>query len=321
MKSYPILMNNIISEFFSPDVVLISVIASHNYEIMRRILVPTDFSPNALTALYVAMDIASRSNGLIILYHVYVPVDSPMIGNLEEREEYNANKEIVILKKLQRLSKKALKETNNITISTVVGQSPLINSIIDFADANHIDMIVMGTKGASGIRKVIVGSVATKVSQRASVPVLLIPKNHEREEFGQIVFATDLQESDQEALAFTIELARLVNCAVTVIHLVDSSASDKEQEKEKDSFQTYAYYMQRKFSHFNVKFQLTDTLPGMDKMEALFKEIPYGMLAMVRRRKSFFQNFFSKSDTRSMAYISKKPVLIIPPGVDAPSES
>lgn len=288
-------------------------LANHNYEIMNRILVPTDFSPNALTALYVAMDIATRSNGLIILYNVYVPVDSPMIGDSVEREEYNTKTETVILKKLQRIKKKVLKETNNVTISTVIGRSPLINSIVDFANENHMDMIIMGTKGASGIKKVIVGSVAAKVTQRADIPVLLIPKNHEREAFGQIVFASDYHESDHHALSFTVEFANLFKCAITIIHLVDSSASESKRDKEKNTFETYAYYMQRKFNHSNLKFQLVDTIPGKDKMETLYKEIPYNMLVMVRRRKSFFQNFFSTSNTQAMACISKRPVLIIPP--------
>ncbi|MEO9147137.1 MAG: universal stress protein [Ginsengibacter sp.] len=279
---------------------------------MKRILVPTDFSPNAQSALRMAVDIASRSKGTIILFHVYIPIESPFVDTKIKRNQHNTETETIIMKQLQRLKKKVLKEVSNVNISTIVGRSPLINNILGFAEHNDIDLIVMGTKGTSGIRKVLVGSVAAKIVQKADIPVLLIPEEYEQTELDLIVFASDLHLSDQQALSRTLTFSKLYNVTVTVVHLLDPDISEKKSLKEKNDFDSYAYYMQREFNRDNLKFQLLETSPGLDKIETLYKEIPYNILVMVRRKKSFFQKIFSGSLTQTTACMAKRPLLIIP---------
>ena len=279
---------------------------------MKRILVPTDFSPNALSALRIAVDIALRNKGTIILYHVYTPAKRTVIHDKIEREQDNMQAETIILKRLQRLKKRVLKDVNNVAISTIIGRTPLLNNILGFAEHNHIDMIVMGTKGAGGIKKVFIGSVAAKIAQSADVPVLLIPEKFRRAELNSIVFASDFHVSDQNAISFSLAFARLYNSMLTIVHVLSGNTSEKKRQKEKNDFETYAYYLQRKLNKNNLKFQLLATPSGSDKIKTLYKEIPYNMLVMVRRTKSFFQKIFSVSFTQSMAYIANKPLLIIP---------
>ncbi|MEO8712442.1 MAG: universal stress protein [Parafilimonas sp.] len=279
---------------------------------MKRILVPTDFSPNALSALRIAADIALRNKGTIILYHVYTPAKRTVIADKIEREQYNIQAETIILKRLQRVKKTVLKDFSGITISTIIGRSPLLNNILGFAEHNYIDMIVMGTKGASGIKKVFIGSVAAKIAQSADVPVLLIPEKFRRAELDSIVFASDFHVSDENALSFSLAFSRLYNSTLTIVHVLSGDTSEKKRQKDKNDFETYAYYLQRKLNKNNLKFQLLTTAPGSDKIKTLYKEIPYNMLVMVRTRKSFFQKIFSMSFTQSMAYIANKPLLIIP---------
>ena len=283
---------------------------------MKRILVPTDFSPNALNALYVAVDIASRTNGTIILYHIYIPIESTFVDTKIKRREHNIEQETIIMKRLQRLKKKVLKDVSNISISTIIGHAPLINNTLGFAEQNNIDLIIMGTKGCSGIQKVIVGSVAAKIVQKAEIPVLLIPEKYERTELNNIVFASDYQLSDKEALLSTLEISKLYNGKVSVVHIANPNLSEKKRLEEKNDFDSYAFHMQREFSNNKLEFQLLETPSGEDKIERLYKEIPYKMLVMVKRKRSFFKKIFSESFTQTMAYMAKRPLLIIPPSED-----
>lgn len=126
---------------------------------MKRILVPTDFSPTAQKAFRFALDLAQRANGTIIMYHNYIPVESTFVGTEKTRKQYNTQSEVNIVKRLQRLSKKVTADTAGVAVSTIVGRSPLIDNILGFAEHNHIDLIIMGTQGASGLKKTIIGSV------------------------------------------------------------------------------------------------------------------------------------------------------------------
>ena len=281
---------------------------------MKRILVPTDFSPNAESALRVAVDIAMRAKGTVILYHIYIPVEGTFIDNARKREAHNILTETIILKRLQRLKKKVLKDETKVAISTVIGRSPLINNILGFAEHNSIDLIVMGTKGASGIKKVLVGSVAAKVAQKTAFPVLMIPEKFTPKELASIVFASDLHPYDEEALSFTLSFAKLYNGNIKVVHILSPGTTEKKRQKEINDFDSYVYYMQRQFNKSQLKFQLLKIPPGSEKIETLYKEIPADMLVMVRSKKKFFEKIFTESFTKTIACMAKKPLLVIPPG-------
>ncbi|MBK8710880.1 MAG: universal stress protein [Niastella sp.] len=280
---------------------------------MKRILVPTDFSANAETAFKFALYIAKLSKGTIILYHTYIPLENPFIGDKTERAAHNFKTETMILKKLHRFKNKIVKKDDVVSISTIIGRSPLINNILGFAEHNHIDLIVMGTKGASGIKKVLLGSVAARVAQRSDLPVLLIPEKCKVKSFSQIVFATDFTPWDEPAIKRVLSFAKLENGAVTVIHVMDNDMNEKKKNKSINDFESYAFYMQRKINRRNLKFQLIETKAKDEKIITLMNHTPYDMLAIVRKNKSFFHKLRTVSYTKNLAFMMEKPLLMNPP--------
>ncbi len=61
------------------------------------------------------------------------------------------------LKRLQRLKKKLVSPEMNVVVSTIISQPPVVNNILSFAKQNQVELIIMGTQGASGFKKTIVG--------------------------------------------------------------------------------------------------------------------------------------------------------------------
>ena len=276
---------------------------------MQRILVPTDFSPTAEKAFRFALNIATKAKGTVILYHVYTPVESPFIDTGQKSKQYNTQTETNLVKRLQRLKKKVTAHTADVPVSTIVGRSPVIDNILGFAEHNHIDLIVMGTQGASGLKKMIIGSVAARIVEKTDIPVLLVPEKFEWTEPERIVFITNYLQTDRQALSVVLALAKLYGAALTVVHLVDVFA---KEEKEKIDFDNYAHAMHRELNQFNLRFKLLKTSSVTETMETLYKEIPYDIVAMVRRKKSFLKKFFLKSFTQNMAYVTNQPLLVVP---------
>lgn len=279
---------------------------------MKRILVPTDFSPTAEKAFRFSLDIASRANGTVILYHICNPVESKIIDTDSKRRMYNADIEANALKRLQRLRKKVLGDSLDVQVSTIVGRSPLIDNILGFAENNHIDLIVMGTQGASGLKKTIIGSVAARVVEKSDLPVLLIPAKYEIKELNEFVFATNYRAADKLALTLVNAMAKLFEAEVTVVHFANAYHSELDKIKVKDDFDSYAYTLQRVFNESKIKFHLLETTSVVETMETLDSNFPYDVMAMVRRNKTFLEKFFVKSFTQNMVYLTKKPLLIIP---------
>lgn len=277
---------------------------------LKRILVPVDFSSTSKKAFRFAAEIASKSGGTVLLYHVYIPGKRAVLGLEEYVIEYNKRMEINSLKRLQRLKKKVLSEMSQVPVTLRIGRAPVIDEILGLVEQNKIDAIVMGTQGASGLKKVTVGSVTAKIMTRSETPVFLIPEKYELNQVEKIVFTTDFDTADRKALPVVFDFARLYQAQVTFVNIIE--ANKKNNKKNDELLKMYAYYVQRSFNDINVQFKQLETTSVAGTMENLHEEIPYDMLAMARRNLSFKERFFNKSFTKKMAYLTTQPLLVVP---------
>ncbi|HET7116032.1 MAG TPA: universal stress protein, partial [Hanamia sp.] len=278
---------------------------------MKRILVPIDFSPTSKKAFRYAVDIAFKSSGTIILCHFFRTLKSSKARATDNAREYNQQLEANSLKRLQRFKKKVLTDTKKeVTVSTLIGRMPVVKNILKLAESNHIDLIVMGTQGATGLKKITVGSIAAKVMEKSEIAVLLVPEKFVWNKPEKILFTTTICKSDNKVFPVLLTLARLYGAQITVINLHDPHQPDGF--KEKKEFEMYAYSVQRTFDHVNIQFRQLDTFSVEKTMENLHEEIPYDLLVMARRKLDFFTRFLQKSFTKKMAYVTTLPLLIVP---------
>ena len=278
---------------------------------MKRILVPVDFSPNSKKAVRYAMDIASRSGAAIILYHLFRPLKASEAGVVFNVDEHNRRLQEIVLKRLQRLQKKVLADTNvNVPVSAHVGRIPVVKNILDFADENYIDLVVMGTQGASGLKKITLGSNASKIIQRSKIPVLLIPEKFKWKKPAKILFTTTIHKSDNDAIPILSALSGIYNAEITMVNLRDPH--QPETMKDKKEFEKHVSNMQKAFKDTRVELRQIDTFSISKTIQHLYQEIPYDILVMIRRRKSLIQKIFVESFTKNMAFITGNPLLIIP---------
>lgn len=167
---------------------------------MKKILVPCDFSKPAINAFRFALDVAMQSKGTVYLLNVIeLPVihDPIIMPVLTFEQEF-----------LKELKEKTSSEFNKITnkynqkgvkvVPNVEFGSPA-RMITDFAEKNSIDIIIMGSHGASGLKEYFVGSNAEKVVRHSSVPVLVM-KNYYKGVLRNIVFPNTLETENQEDL-------------------------------------------------------------------------------------------------------------------------
>jgi len=175
---------------------------------MKKILVPTDFSDQANYALEVAAQLARKNNGEIYLLHM---LDLPLnqipelggdtIGNIPEamffmKLAHNKFEEI--------LSKDFLK---GITIHETVDFHQTFEGIKNTCKEHQVDMIIMGSHGASGLKEMFIGSNTEKVVRTSDVPVLVIKNEHENFTINDFVFASDFKNDSKETYKQATELA------------------------------------------------------------------------------------------------------------------
>lgn len=166
---------------------------------MKKILVPCDFSNQAVSAFRVALEVATKSKGEVHLLHV---VELPLMHdtlmgpvltfeeNLLQELEEKAQKEFAKLEKKYNAGQKVI-------CKVTYGATAVM--ILNYINENGIDSVVMGSKGAAGMQEVLVGSNAEKIVRQAEVPVVVVKKYIKADAIKNIVFPNTL-EDDQEAL-------------------------------------------------------------------------------------------------------------------------
>jgi len=145
---------------------------------VRRILVPTDFSPPSERALEMAIEFARRFGAELTLFHAHeLPAYVFPDGVMPVSPEILVELERTMSAELERLAARARAAGVPASIKTGVGAHDV--EIVRFASEMNADLIIMGTHGRTGLRHVLLGSVAEKVVRRAPCPVLTVrPTEH-----------------------------------------------------------------------------------------------------------------------------------------------
>lgn len=269
-----------------------------------RILIPTDFSPPSRIAIEYAYRLGLKLNAELFLLHV-TAVEAPpaaMVGlQLQEIENERleiAEKNLLQLKKeLEFRRRKKL----DITTEAVLGY-PVAEVVKEFVAEHNIDMIIMGTKGVSGIAKYLLGSNTASVINKSQVPVISIPASATFNSLKHIVYATDMAEIDQE-INTLMPLVRLFQATLHVLHIIPENYSEEVDAAsvEKELIKKTGYRKIKCFVSENDNVN-----KGIDEYLAVFD---VDLLAMFTHQLGFFEQIFGRSVTRQEAFHADVPIL------------
>ncbi|QSS97439.1 universal stress protein [Psychroflexus sp. ALD_RP9] len=165
---------------------------------MKNILVPVDFSNPSENALRVAAKLAQRNNAKIHVLHVIELAES-----LFGAEQFNVDDEQIIF--FMKLAKKKFNDfldkdfLEGIETNDLVEVGSATFGIKEAVKDQNIDLIIMGSNGASGLEEVLIGSNTEKVVRHSNVPVLVVKHDIENLDFKTVLFATDFELENVEA--------------------------------------------------------------------------------------------------------------------------
>ncbi len=186
---------------------------------MKKILVPCDFSEQAINALRFAADIVVQSKGEIHLIHVVeVPVlhDSVLMPVMAYEEALFKELREKAEKQFVKLTAKHAAEVKYVQSKVIFG--PVYRMLYDYIEDEGIDLVVMGTKGASGMREILIGSNAERMVRNSPVPVIAIKKYAKASDIKNIVFPNTLDTEKQENLLQKVK--ELQNFLKARLHIV-----------------------------------------------------------------------------------------------------
>lgn len=274
---------------------------------MKSILVPTDFSSNANIAIAYACELARSLGAKITILNVHTPapnqydVASVLIKQELERARELANE------KLKDISIK-IKEGYNLECKTLFKVGGIIDSIEDVIDSGDSDFVIMGTRGASGLDKILFGSNASKVIEVVKCPVLAIPAECTFNTPKRIAFATDFNNDELNHINQLISIAGAFNAELMLVHITTDKAAMQSEEMLKRNFAKRVGEL-TDYAPINyfVKYE-EDVVRALDSFIELAGS---DWLSMLTHKRSVLERFYNPSLTKEMAYQTKVPLLAI----------
>ncbi|WP_273568514.1 universal stress protein [Maribacter halichondriae] len=276
----------------------------------KRVLLPTDFSKNALNAIRYALDLYKDQTCDFYFLNAFTvngySIDNMMVPEPGERAYEAAKKasEDTFVKLMDVL---ALHHDNTKhTYHTISTYNSLLFAIKDIIAKKDIDIVVMGTKGATGAESVIFGTNTVDVMEKVTeCPVLAIPENARFEKPKEIVFPTDYKTAfKRKELNYLLEIAKYHKAFIRVLHIVKESELRGNQLSNKELLESILEGTDHSYH------TLTD-LKVKSGISAFIDSRESDMIAFVNRKHSFFGSLLSKPLVKEMGYYSKIPVLTL----------
>lgn len=280
---------------------------------MKNILLPTDFSENAWNATKYAIELFKEEECVFHLLNTYTPAiansrfmaTSLSGGNLEEGAKSNSERG---LKNLLRKIKNEY-DFKGHEFRTISSFSLLVDEIKDIVERVNIDLIITGTKGASGLDEVFMGSNTVRIIKSVkNCPVLAIPHNFKYTRPSEIAFATDFNRFySLSELQPMIDLAKSFKAAIRIVHV-------QYEIKALTEIQMFNLNMLRKYLDSVEHYVHTvSELNSVSKtLEVFTKELDIHLLAMLNFQHSYMEKMTREPVVKRMAFHTQIPLLVIP---------
>jgi nucleotide-binding universal stress UspA family protein len=278
---------------------------------MKSILLPTDFSDNSWNAIQYALNFFENSNCHFYVLHVIKlnnlsAIDSPFIASSEAVEEIYIKPSKKQLRKLLKRISEEFPQNNKHKFYTITDYNFFIESIRNQVQEKNIDMIVMGTKGASGLKKFIIGSNTADVITKVPCTTLVVPENAKFNNITEIAFPTDLSISYQiQTLQPISEVLEEFNSFLRILHISKKKEDlNIDQQKYKELLQDY--FMNNDYSfHFLTNDNIEDAV------QCFVQSRDTDLIAMVAKNLNYFQRILFMPTVEEISYHTDVPFLVL----------
>lgn len=276
---------------------------------MRKVLIPTDFSENAMNAIKYALELFKYDKTEFYIMHAY---GDEVYDEREtkERAVFNEIKESVfkssnakleaVLKEMQLLAPNPRHAHFHISVF-----GSLVDEVNAMAEAENIDVIVMGTKGQSDLRDITFGSNTLQVIKYVKCPVLAVPASYHDIQPKKILFATDyMLPYQRRELKLLGTIAKNFVSRMSVLHI---SKFDELSFRQQDNKAFLEFCLRENKPQF-IKLAGEEISKVIDEAVSNYNA---DLLVMINSRHSFLESMLYQSTVDKIGLNIQIPFLVL----------
>ena len=276
---------------------------------MKKILLLTDFSENSLNAIEYALQFFKKWQCKFFILHVqktseYIS-DDLMVAKpksfVYRAVLENAKNELTeLILQIQKQHK-----NNKYKFQPLLDYDNLTDAITQAISANEIDLIVMGSNGATGAQEIIFGSNTLQVIRHINNSILVVPEKYQFQGINSVLFSIHQdQEIKPEAIAILKDVLVKYDAKLNALLVLQ----EKNEEREK-SFETL---LNTKFKKIPTK---SNTVIGLNFPEAISAYIQISKIdlhALVMEKEKILDRIFYGSNAKAISESTQMPLLVLP---------
>ncbi|UKM65734.1 universal stress protein [Flavobacteriaceae bacterium GSB9] len=270
---------------------------------MKKLLVPTDFSNQAENALKVAAQIAKKHDCEIYLLHM---LEIPL-QEVDPMGAQSSLPEAMFFMKLAHKKFETLKQKdylNDLVVHETVDFQEIFKGIFHVCKKHEIDLIVMGSNGASGLREMLIGSNTEKVVRTSDTPVLVVKQEHPIFNIAQFVFASDFENENIDTFKKAITFAKTFGAKMHLL-LVNTPNMFITTEEANKRFKPYTNILDS-VNHTKTIYNDLSVEKGIMNFS---ESIGADLIGMSTHGRQGISHFFNGSISEDLVNHAKRPVI------------
>lgn len=270
---------------------------------MKKILVPTDFSKEAENALKVAAQLAKRHDCEIYLLHL---LEIPF----QEVDALSTHSPLPEAMFFMKMAHKRFEEVlerdylKGLIVHETVKAESNFSGVIASCHEHNVDIIVMGSHGASGLKEMFIGSNAEKVVRTSDIPVLVIKNEHANFTVDNFVFASDFKNDNKETYKQAIDFANTFDAK---IHLLMVNTPNNFSNTADSKKRIHDFIKNYPFANYSMNIYNDESVEkGILNFS---REIDADLIGISTHGRQGISHFFNGSISEDLVNHAKRPVI------------
>ena len=272
---------------------------------MKTYIFATDFSDNARSALAFVLPIIKKLKGQLLLFHSFdyanpfVEAPAYLLVEMNNEKEKKAQEQLIEWQQIVTDSEW------DIPCTYIVQGGSFVQNLLNLSEKENPAAIFLGTKGASGLKRLFIGTNAASVIEKSKYPVLTIPQGAAFTGIKSIVFATDYQEKNAPILDQLVKFATIFDAKVEILHVAI--------EGVKVNLAVYDWYqktVKEKFPHQAVTFSVVNKGSVQEGIDTYTKLHQPDLVVMTSHEKTWLERMLTVSNSKRQAFFTQTPLWV-----------
>ena len=275
---------------------------------MKTILYATDCTRHATPALRYAYKLSEQLDAKLIILSVFdlPPVLVATIRSPKHLSKMAADEHMMVL---HNYCSRYLKDSMSSNIVLDVVESPSIaDGILKRCHALKPDLLILGMKDEHTLRGYFSGNIANAILAESPCPVIMAPNQFRYRKLKTLIYATDFEERDIEAIKNLVALAAPYEAEILVVHI-----PTKEEYSGMEQMEWFKELLNQKVDYPNIRFHMIFAASVQEGLGSYAEDVRADLLVMLQRAssRSFFGKLLHGDQVKAMETRSKIPIMSI----------